>query len=185
MPTKQECLARFENILNNFSEDDIPDHLMDQIEFEMKKSADGSVYVKHETVKLQHFTNYDIDIDKNIAELVKYIWQCRIDTDCSCENNVPRGYIWICFSTSNDAERFLKIVTKDDDGSELYARILDGIPGTTPNAWIYDLNIVDRDYDEESGRLYNELYISVSIRFPQSDYEWVCEKFREYLSQNK
>ena len=45
----------------------------------------------------------------------------------SCENNVPRDYIWILFETTNDLELFLQIVFEDlKSGDDFYDR---GFPG--------------------------------------------------------
>ena len=56
-----------------------------------------------------------IEIDTYIAPLIRQIWAVGIDTLNSCEENVPRGYIWIEFATSEDLREFLAIVFIDPE----------------------------------------------------------------------
>jgi hypothetical protein len=65
-----------------------------------------------------------LGLDKKIAPLIKSLCELGIDTLNSCENNVPKGWVWIEFITSMDAERFLDIVAEyDEDRNSLYNRI--------------------------------------------------------------
>jgi len=67
----------------------------------------------------------EADIDCGIAKLVLELWKADIDTCNSCENNVPKGWVWIEFATTCDAAHFMSIVARvyDEDEDSLYQRI--------------------------------------------------------------
>lgn len=139
--------------------------------------AVGSPSNKHSTTTIFNtITHEHIDIDTYIAPLIGYIWLNGISTDLSCENNVPDNYIWINFSTANDLELFLGIVFKDrEPEDDFYHR---GFPGFgKPDGWYY--NIVP------SRNKQNDVFISVSVRFPQKDYNIVLEKLKLHYESNK
>lgn len=182
MLTKKQSLSHVKNILDQIypDTDEINDEFLRVIDLHFAKeiSISSEKTVKHKTVKLKHFDGYICDIDKNIADLINLIWQCHIDTYNSCENNVPAGYMWIEFSTSHDIQKFLNIVFVDvnkERGTEIFERATNTLwPHQILDSWQYDIVLNDE----------HDLQVSVSLRFPREDYDWICKRFREYL-ENK
>jgi len=54
-----------------------------------------------------------IQIDRDIAPLIREIWDMGISTVNSCQDN--RGYVWVMFSTPIDASIFLDAVITHGD----------------------------------------------------------------------
>lgn len=127
---------------------------------------------KHNTTSVfNSIYNVYMDIDTNIAPLLEYLWLNKISTIHSCENNVPNNYIWICFKTANDLELFLEIVFEGlHSGDNFYDR---GFPGWgKQDGWYYT--------DNARRNKQNKVSISISVRFPQKDYDTVLEKLKSY-----
>ena len=166
-------------LLKNYPNKKIPYELMKIIKFNISKEISRRKEKPHKTIKLEHFTGFTCDIDKGISKLIKYIWMCNIDTYNSCENNVPHGYIWIQFATEMDLDKFLNIVFKkvkiDDDH---YIRGNNAFPHSKKNSWIYDINIEEDDYELSK---VEGLSIVMSLRFPNTDYDWICQQMKKYL----
>jgi len=131
-------------------------------------------------------SNTMIEVDERIAPLLEAMWSCGIITCNSCQENKP-GIIWIEFLAAEDAEAFLAGIVSGFDpinnpGAHnwLYPRIM-GLNG----GWQYTGHPHDvREYiDQESGTV--ELNpsqacgftLSISIRFPVSDYQILCDLF--------
>ena len=92
----------------------------------------------HKTVELE-YDDEIIDIDKNISDLMECLWVCDIQTVNSCENNIPKNYIWIEFLELFDLERFQDILfTGMDNYDERKIRALD-TPYYRTNAWKWDM----------------------------------------------
>ena len=139
--------------------------------------AYGSNPNEHYTIPVfNHVHNEYIDIDKNIAPLIELIWLNDIATSLSCENNVPNNYIWITFETPHDLELFLEIVFKDtDQGNDFYDR---GFPGFGKNnGWYYN-TVADRKNEAIHDMAVS---LSMSVRFPQSDYNTVLNKLQTHF----
>lgn len=130
----------------------------------------------HKTIKIKH-NNQIINIDENISELIGLIWKCDIETEMSCENNIPFDYIWICFSTFSDYKKFMRIVINKEDkalsNTDILGRVMSGSRsrGYIPNAWIYDI-------------LNDNNRFRVSARFPKIDYPFVVDRFKKFI-ENK
>jgi hypothetical protein len=133
---------------------------------------------------LEPASNKMIEVDERIAPLLEAIWNCGIITCNSCQENKP-GIIWIEFLAAEDAEAFLtRIVSgldpinRPEADNWLYSRITGSNDGWQYTAHPHDI----REYiDQECGTL--ELNasqpcgftLSISIRFPVSDYERLCD----------
>lgn len=139
----------------------------------------------------------EADIDRGIANLVLELWKADIDTRNSCENNVPRGWVWIEFTTAFDAEAFLNIVAQDyeDDANSLYQRINriwqnDHIDESKD--WIYHAYPVDVSLDHVVDEIEGtcsvvpdgppQFMLTVSVRFPRKD---LAEVTRRMVKWNK
>lgn len=94
----------------------ISDSLYRDISYMIKKTRDGRKSSKqHETVKTYDpRTRRWYNIDKNISELLQNMWYAGIRTSLSCEDNVPKTYIWISFPADSDLRKFLNIVFLGD-----------------------------------------------------------------------
>ena len=177
MLSKSKCIAHFAAILDNAypDTDEISDEVLKVIDLHIAKDISRRKNKKHKTLELKHFDGHTCDIDKNISELIDLIWQCKIDTYNSCEDNIPAGYMWIQFSTASDIQKFLNIVFDNVEEmieTEIFDRATNvAWPHEIPDSWIYDINLDDED----------DFSISISLRFPQDDYEWICQRFRLHL----
>jgi hypothetical protein len=142
-------------------------------------------YKPHKTVEM----NYDgklINIDENIAELIKLIWACGIHTINSCEDNIPSGYIWIHFAHMVDMRKFYQCIFNGiDAGSgpdrDVFGRAVNNDP-FTPGKWYTKFNA---EIDWQSKNVITDIDFNVSVRFPQSDCEFVCSKLKKYLENLK
>jgi hypothetical protein len=130
--------------------------------------------IGHETVELE-YNGRMIDIDKNIASLVSAIWRHGINTRMCCEDNFPENYIWIEFSAISDIDKFMEILfvgEKFTNMNEIYRFY-----------YTYrETNQSQSDLDKLSKDEYNNTSVialkhEISVRFPQTDYEWVLKKF--------
>jgi hypothetical protein len=146
---------------------------------------------QHKTV-LVKWDGFEARIDKNIAPLIREIWKAGIFTFNCCEENRP-GIIWIQFASVFEAEAFINIVARYEEGVDnLYNRIRqewsrgDGI---IPGAWEYDVHPIDYSVDqrflkdgsiEESSTGPSEFLFTMSIRLPKEDYPTLLERMKEY-----
>lgn len=135
---------------------------------------------KHEQVCVEHPDGWVADIDIKIAPLIKALWEMGIDTFNSCQDNQP-GVIWIEFSTAKDLTRFLTMVISKIPVDDLYCRIFDSWQYSVlldDSREYYDSEVRDIRFDE-TGEC--EISMSISLRFPISDYELVYSAFKEAL----
>jgi hypothetical protein len=136
----------------------------------------------------------EAEIDQGIAPLIEEIWKADIDTCLSCQENFP-GIMWIDFTSVHDAQRFLNIVARFEEGrSSLYNRIVQywSAPDekTEELFWEYDALPMDWNLDESfdddantvamshPGRPF--IRFSLSVRFPQCDYPVVLKRMQRY-----
>ncbi|ARF11182.1 hypothetical protein Klosneuvirus_1_39 [Klosneuvirus KNV1] len=169
------------------------EHLFDTLKFEIMKYQASIKNKNHKTVKVKydeayivkekeiipttHVKQY-IDIDKNIAPLIKELWKAHIDTMNSCENNIPIDYIWIEFSSETDYNQFIEIILLDENyGDDRTQRIL-GISNNIYKSWYKDIHH-DVFFDDKDGVI-NNVINSVSLRFPKDDYEFVLNKIKNH-----
>ena len=117
-----------------------------------------------------------VAVDKDIAPLIRALWQIGINTDESCQNVGP-GSVWILFSTGQDALKFLSAVAtirdmeEPDAANRLYFRMLNGEGGWKYDVVPWDLNLVfesHQEYGEFMGP--PEMVLPVGVQFPIEDY---------------
>lgn len=136
--------------------------------------------VEHkQTAILDPASSQMVEVDEEIAPLLKAIWNLGIETCNSCQENKP-GIIWIEFLLAEDAEAFLICVISGLDPVNspeaddwLYSRIIGQNGGWQYNAHPHDTReyineengIVELNTSEPCG-----IAISISIRFPIGDY---------------
>ena len=77
----------------------------------------------HKTILVKYFNITEYEIDEEIAELFPYLWNNKIETSLSCQDNVPKNYIWIMFDDYYSFNNFMNIVIENTSINE-YERIL-------------------------------------------------------------
>ncbi|WP_347839603.1 hypothetical protein [uncultured Draconibacterium sp.] len=141
--------------------------------------------VKHETVKVYNPEFHEfIEIDKEIAELIKALWEKGIVTYNSCQENKP-GIIWIDFPYY-DGETFLNILC-----SRHYDHIYESIVlANYQSEWRLDVVPNDlsefiNENDEVETEGPPEIVLSLSIRFPKKDYPEVLKRIKQWEPTNR
>lgn len=117
-----------------------------------------------------------VNIDDGIVPLMTEIWKAEIDTLNSCENNIPRDYVWIEFKDADHIERFLSIVFVDVKLTDSIIHMCNSI--STGKKWIFPRD-VDLEWDDETD-IINNVGLIHSIRFPKTDLEFVLKQLTEF-----
>ena len=146
--------------------------------------------MKHKQ-RLVRYGDIEAKIDVEIAPLIEEIWKAGLYTCNSCQGNPDKNWIWIEFFNSYDAAKFLNIVAKyEEDTNLLYNRITHGwddMEKDITGFWKYnlfpkDLGLIEKsdedDSIEESHEGKCEFIFNVSIRFPNSDLSTVLKRLR-------
>jgi hypothetical protein len=126
------------------------------------------------------------DIDTDISDLIVNLWKLGLYTVNSCQDNVPKGFVWIEFLSSNGAEEFLNYVAEySEDPGSVYQRMNRQRGDKTPLDWKYTPSLRDHGADDvlvsdnEISSTFNgshEFMFSMSVRFPRADLEFVRER---------
>ena len=128
-------------------------------------------------------------IDEGIVGLIQLMWDMGIETQLSCQENKP-GIMWIYLPCS-EAERFLTIISSKrdeelvDPPTSMYGRMMNFDWG---DDWEYDVCIDDfaEKLNEEADEVFLEgdsyIMVSISIRFPISDYEKIISRLKDFNS---
>lgn len=129
-------------------------------------------------------SNAMIEVDKLMAPLLEAIWSFGIVTCNSCQENKP-GIMWIEFLSAEDAEAFLTCAASGLDpindpkaDNWLYSRIMGSSGGWQYTAHPHDVReYIDPEYGtiELNASQSCGFTLSISIRFPESDYEKLCD----------
>lgn len=141
--------------------------------------------MKHKQVMIKH-GDLEAKVDEKIADLILNLWKMDIITILSCQNNVPKNYVWIEFFSAEDAERFLNIVAEyDEDMDSIYQNIV-GRWSDLKHEWIYDVHPVDfgvtYDYDKNNKFVEktfdgnHAFQFNIAIRFPNKHLQFVKDK---------
>jgi len=135
-----------------------------------------------------------IEVDEGIAPLLVTLWDAKIRTCNSCEENEP-GKIWIEFYSMKEVERLLTIMIRSlgdrikkhpevndwicyrilgHEGEKLPSWHFDAYPNLSPikpnQRSIYPKNIFE-----------SRVELSVSVRFPKEDNQIVTDLVNKYL----
>lgn len=149
--------------------------------------------VEHKTRRVK-WGHREAEIDEGIADLILEIWKAGIGTCNSCEDNVPKGYVWIEFIDASSAERFLDIVVNrySDSWSSLYQRVYDpwsDFGDIRPKGWHFrvlpfDFSTEDRFVDEDTIETVSlgppSMSFTLSVRFPRTDLATVLRRMVKY-----
>ena len=96
----------------------------------------------HKT-RLVQYGKMSAEIDENIADLILLCWKHGIKTIMSCENNVPKNWVWINFEFTEDLEKFVSIVSLNKE-NQIYFRIYPEYGFSYKDGgWKYDYTIID------------------------------------------
>ncbi len=148
---------------------------------------------KQTTVYNPEFQDF-IEVDAGIATLLLTLWDAKIGTYNSCEENEP-GKIWIEFYSMKDVERLLTILIKSlgkrvHRHPEIYDwfcyRIL-GHEGETLAAWHFDAypNLIPTKPNQRN--IYpkeifeSKVELSASVRFPKEDNQVIIDLVTKYM----
>ena len=173
----RECLIKdISFLIRNIS---IDEEMGENILHELKYIISPKGESKHDTIPVFYSAlNKHIDIDKNIAPLLEYIWKNDIMTNNSCENSFPKDHIWISFDSTEDLEKFLNIVFRDiEEDADFYKRGFN--PMNVKNSWYYR-----SWFDWSCGNIpYKDVCAYISLRFPKSDYDIVLNNLKSYYEK--
>ncbi len=138
-----------------------------------------------------------VKVDIRIAPLLQALWNLGIRTCNSCEENEP-GIIWIEFYSIKELEKFLKLIIHSlgdrihshPEAQDWFCYRLLGYSGDSLVPWRYDAHPNVTPIRSNQKRIYSKntsscrVELSVSIRFPQDDFETILKLMKECLSKN-
>jgi len=138
-----------------------------------------------------------IQVDEGIAPLLQSIWQAKMRTCNSCQENEP-GIIWIEFYSMKDVERLLTIMVKSlGDRIQRYPEINDwfcyrilGHDGEKLAPWRFEAypnlssTIIDQDIYPDNV-FDSRIELSISARFPCDDKQMVLDLVNKYLRKGQ
>ena len=107
-----------------------------------------------------HVQGQDAPIDEDIAELIQLMWDVDMMTSMSCQNNIPKDYIWIEFPLKGCCEKFLSLLKKAERKAWLQG-VVEGFLKT----------------DETNDSFIPHTYFFV--RFPKTDHDIVLKRLKE------
>jgi len=150
----------------------------------------------HEQVHIEYGNN-EAEVDKELAPIILACWKLDIDTVMSCQNNVPEGFVWICFISIFDAEKFMNVVADkyQKSSKSIYNRVLGNWTSIEDDSieqsfWRYSINPIDLNLsqvsaDENDDELIEthdgepEFVFDCSIRFPRTDMKKVLSQLKK------
>lgn len=138
-----------------------------------------------------------IEVDEAIAPLLISLWETKIRTCNSCQENEP-GIIWIEFFSMKDVERLLTIMVRSlgerinahPEVNDWFCYRILGHEGERLPGWRYEAypNLSSITPDQDGG-IYPEgifesrVELSVSTRFPVEDHQMVLDLVNKYLER--
>jgi hypothetical protein len=145
----------------------------------------------HKQIHIQYGDN-EAEVDEDIAPIILECWKNDIETVMSCQNNVPQGFVWICFMSFFDASKFMNLVANkyQKNPKSIYNRVLGNWVDDSieRKLWRYSTNPIDLNLSQtpdEDDVYLNETHegdpdfiFDCSIRFP-------CTDMKKVLSQLK
>ncbi len=138
-----------------------------------------------------------IEVDEAIAPLLISLWDNKIRTCNSCQENEP-GIIWIEFYSMKDVERLLTIMVRSmgdriNDHPEVndwFCYRIMGHEGEMLPGWRYEAypNLFSQGTDASDeiyprGIFESKVELSVSTRFPIEDHQTVLNLVNKYLEK--
>lgn len=140
---------------------------------------------EHKQVKVMHPKYGPIEVDEGIAELLKCLWQLNIATSNSCQEN-QNGIMWIDFDSSRDVEIFLNSLFYNIENRKGKLKMLHENVIGVENYWNYSVCLMDMNEDFENDCAVTtwpvNYDVSISLRFPITDYKLILKTIKEYLN---
>ena len=140
---------------------------------------------KHKTERIYcPFMEKQIEIDKDISDLINLLWSADFITYYCCQEN-DDGLIWIEFPQYY-AEIFINAICSELDAQDpIFLRILGE---SDANSWEYSLslrNLSDMNHATTQLDVFDNPVVSfrLSVRFPGEDYSIVLNSFRKWLKK--
>ena len=155
-------------------------HELDDVKTRMKKFKSGNK--SHKMVPVKHPDGEECEIDEQISELISHLWRNNIKTYNSCQDNIPKNYIWIEFFDYQSFQDFMEIVIGIIDPLQ-HERILYS-EKHVKNSWIYNVNFNDSSIlsiEEDNISDDDTIFLlptSFSVRFPKLDYPMILHIFK-------
>lgn len=78
-------------------------------------------------------------------------------------------------------KNFLNIIIGCNRDVDVADRVITTFPHIIPGSWIHSICLEDDDTEEDDNDKPITYSVSFSVRFPQTDYDWVCDELRKYL----
>lgn len=180
------------NNIDRYERSDKYEEVLAKMNHAVDRNISSFTNVRHKTVDLLYKGRYLIPIDENIAPLIKEIWKSGINTCNSCENN-KLDHVWIEFASMSDFDKFIQIVfTKRDFSNKEFRdfifRLENHHSAAQADRWWIELLFDDNCYDpilEATRGICTHVEISVSVRFPQTDYQHIYDRFVEHNTRRK
>ncbi len=137
-----------------------------------------------------------IEVDERIAPLLVTLWDAKLRTCNSCEENEP-GKIWIEFYSMKDVERLLTIlikslgnrVHKHPEINDWFCYRILGHEVEGLSSWHYDAYPNLSPTGPNQRNIYpkkifeSRVELSVSVRFPKEDNQIVIDLVTKYVSK--
>ena len=138
-----------------------------------------------------------IEVDEAIAPLLISLWENKIKTCNSCQENEP-GIIWIEFFSMKDVERLLTIMVRSlgerinnhPEVNDWFCYRILGHEGERLPGWRYEaypnLFSLETDQSDEiypEGIFKSKVELSVSTRFPVEDHNMILDLANKYLER--
>ncbi|MDD4109874.1 MAG: hypothetical protein PHH93_14250 [Prolixibacteraceae bacterium] len=140
---------------------------------------------KHKTESIYcPFMEEQIEIDKDISDLIGLLWSADFITYYCCQEN-DDGLIWIEFPQYY-AEIFINAICSELDAQDpIFLRILGE---SDANSWEYSLslrNLTNMNHATSQMDVFDNPVVSfrLSVRFPGEDYSIVLNSFRKWLKK--
>lgn len=161
----------------------------------MKGKGEREITFDHTQTTVYYPGEQDfIEVDEGIAPLLLTLWDAKIRTCNSCEENEP-GIIWIEFYSMKEVERLLTIlikslgdrVHKHPEFADWFSYRILGHEGKKHPPWHYDAypNLCPMGPNQKSiypkEILESKVELSVSVRFPRDDNQIVLDLVGKYL----
>jgi len=139
---------------------------------------------RHKTIPVAN-SDYGemVDIDEEIAPLIREIWKAGIKTTNSCQNNWPQDYVWIEFACGTHLEMFLTNVfiyadMNDNKVAACRARMNHHDMPSTTRHWKIKPRVTDWEEEEDGGEC--DMEVSMSLRFPHEDLEILTQLITQF-----
>jgi transposase len=170
--------------------------LLVRLRFRRARSIGGmGITFDHKQTTVYYPLDQDlIQVDEGIAPLLLTLWDAKIRTCNSCEENEP-GITWVEFYSMKEVEKLLTIlikslgnrIQKHPEVNDWFCYRILGHEGETFSPWRFDAypNLFPTRPNQRSiypQKIFDsKVELSVSVRFPREDNQFVIDLISKYL----